>query len=138
MRPLLRDPTLRPRAEDMDAAHAAATALLRIRTSSRLFRLGSAAVIQQKVSFPPSDPGVVAMLVDDSVGADVDPDLDGVLVVLNASPSQATVVGVGEGWTLHPVQAEGADPVVKSSVAADLAVTVPPRTTAVFVRPGPR
>ena len=101
MAPLLGDEALRPGAEDMDAAHAAAADLLRIRMSTPLFRLGSAAAVQQKVSFPQAAPGVVAMHVDDTAGADADPALRGVLVVLNASPGEQTVSSVGDGWTLH-------------------------------------
>jgi pullulanase/glycogen debranching enzyme len=134
MRPLLGDPALRPAPEDMDAAHAAAADLLRIRMSTPLFRLGSLDAIQEKVSFPDADPGVIAMHVDDTVGADSDPELDGVLVVFNASPSRTTVADVGGGWTLHEVQARGADPVVRRSETGGGAVTVPARTTAVFVR----
>ena len=134
MAPLLGDEALRPGAEDMDAAHAAAADLLRIRMSTPLFRLGSAAAVQQKVSFPQAAPGVVAMHVDDTAGADADPALRGVLVVLNASPGEQTVSSVGDGWTLHPVQTSGADPVVRRSSAAGGAVTVPGRTAAVFVR----
>ncbi|MGH3331937.1 MAG: pullulanase-type alpha-1,6-glucosidase, partial [Nocardioidaceae bacterium] len=133
MRPLLADPALRPGPADLDAAHAAAADLLRIRMSTPLFRLGTADAIQEKVSFPAADPGVIAMLIDDTAGADVDPDLRGVLVVFNADPDPRTVDGVGDGWTLHRVQAEGADPVVRESVAGDGKVTVPGRTTAVFV-----
>ncbi len=134
MKPLLADPNLRPHPKDLDAAHAAAEDLLRIRMSTPLFRLGSAAAIQDKVSFPSADPGVVAMHIDDTVGSAVDPELDGVLVVFNASPDPTTVEDVGDGWTLHQVQADGADPVVKESSASEGAVTVPGRTTAVFVR----
>jgi hypothetical protein len=118
----------------MDEAHARALDLLRIRMSTPLFRLGDATAIQDKVSFPAADPGVVAMRIDDTRGRDADPALDGVLVVFNASPGASTVDGVGDGWVLHRVQADGSDPVVKRSVAAGGAVTVPGRTTAVFVR----
>jgi hypothetical protein len=118
----------------MDAAHARALDLLRIRSSSPLFRLGSAAAIQDKVSFLDADPGVIAMLVDDTVGSDADADRDGVLVVFNATPSATTVAGTGDGWTLHDVQAAGGDEVVKGSTVAADAVTVPARTTAVFER----
>lgn len=134
MRPLLADPALEPGPEAMDAAHAAALDLLRIRTSSPLFRLGSAAAIQDKVSFLDSGPGVIAMLVDDTFGADADVDRDGVLVVFNATPSATTVSGTGAGWSLHDVQASGVDEVVKGSTAAADAVSVPARTTAVFER----
>ena len=74
------------------------------------------------------------MVLDDTVGADVDPDRDGVLVVFNASPSATTVAGTGAGWTLHDVQASGGDEVVKGATAAADSVTVPARTTAVFER----
>lgn len=134
MRPLLADPALKPGPADMDAAHAAAADLLAIRMSTPLFRLGTAAAIKEKLSFPEADPGVIAMHVDDTVGADVDPLHSGVLVVFNASPSETTVSGVGDGWTLHTVQATGRDEVVQGSSAAEGAVTVPARTTAVFVR----
>ncbi|HEU4511915.1 MAG TPA: pullulanase-type alpha-1,6-glucosidase [Nocardioidaceae bacterium] len=134
MRPLLADATLKPGPADMDTAHAAAADLLAIRMSTPLFRLGSAAAIQEKVGFPEAEPGVIAMHIDDTLGADADPDLSGVLVVFNASPSETTVASVGDGWTLHRVQAEGRDGVVKGSSAADGSVTVPARTTAVFVR----
>lgn len=134
MRPLLADPELRPRPSHLDAAHAAALDLLRIRTSTPLFRLGEAELVQQKVSFPAAEPGVVAMHLDDTAGADVDPALDGVLVVFNATPSATTVHGVGDGWRLHEVHVEGADEVVRRTRAAEGAVTVPGRTTAVLVR----
>jgi pullulanase-type alpha-1,6-glucosidase len=134
MRPLLADPALDPTPAAMDEAHARALDLLRIRTSSRLFRLGSLEAIQAKVSFLDAEPGVVAMLVDDTAGTDADPERDGVLVVINASGAPATVAGTGSGWALHDVQASGTDAVVKRSTVAADAVTVPARTTAVFER----
>ena len=134
MRPLLADRALDPGPEAMDIAHARAQDLLRIRMSSRLFRLGSLEAIQAKVSFLDAEPGVIAMLIDDTAGSDADTDRDGVLVVFNATPRATTVGGAGTGWALHDVQASGTDEVVKgSSVAAD-GVTVPARTTAVFER----
>ncbi len=89
MAPLLANPALKPGASDIAAAEASALDLLRVRSEVDLLRLGSAELIQQKVTFPGSGPdaapGVIAMLVDDLVGADVDPALDGALVVFNAS-----------------------------------------------------
>jgi pullulanase-type alpha-1,6-glucosidase len=134
MRPLLADPALEPTPAAMDEAHARALDLLRIRSSSRLFRLGSAEAIQAKVSFLDAEPGVIAMLVDDTAGADVDPGRDAILVVFNATPDATTVGGAGSGWTLHDVQASGTDTVVKGSSVAGDRVTVPARTTAVFER----
>jgi hypothetical protein len=74
------------------------------------------------------------MIVDDTAGADADPDRDGVLVVFNATPGVTTIAGTGGGWTLHDVQAAGGDEVVKGATVATDAVTVPGRTTAVFER----
>src|SRR5664279_807575 len=51
-RSLLADPALVPGPADIAASGAAALDLLRIRSSSRLFRLGSAETIIQRVSFP--------------------------------------------------------------------------------------
>ncbi len=134
MRALLADPALDPGSAAMDEAHARAQDLLRIRMSSRLFRLGSLEAVQAKVSFLDAEPGVVAMLVDDTAGTDADPDRDGVLVVINATPQATTVARTGAGWTLHDVQAGGGDAVVRGSTAGSDSVTVPARTTAVFER----
>lgn len=140
MRPLLADPLLRPAASDVRAAHERALELLRIRFSSPLFRLGSAALVQQRVSFPlggsTQTPGVIVMALDDRVGPDVDPRYEGIVVVFNAS-DEATTQTVsslaGARYTLHPVQAGGVDPVVRQSSYSRGAFTVPPRTVAVFV-----
>ncbi len=93
--PLLADPALTPTADDVATASAAAQDLLRLRFSTPLFRLGDPALIEQKVTFPGSgaqaQPGVVTMRIDDTVGRDVDRRLDGVLVVLNATPEAVSV-----------------------------------------------
>jgi pullulanase-type alpha-1,6-glucosidase len=144
MKPLLANPALKPAAGDVATATAAAQDLLRLRFSSPLFRLGSAAAIDDKVSFPVSGtadahPGVVVMRVDDTKGADADPGLDGLVVVFNATPDAVTqkVPGVGGALQLSPVQAGGSDPVVKTAThdASAGTVTVPARTVAVFVQP---
>jgi pullulanase/glycogen debranching enzyme len=67
--PLLADPRLKPKPAHIRAAHEAALDLLRIRASSRLFRLGSAAAITSRVSFPVAGtwqqtPGVIVMSID--------------------------------------------------------------------------
>lgn len=144
LKPLLADPALKPGADDVAAATAAAQDLLRLRFSSPLFRLGSAERIQQRVSFPlggpDQTPGVVVMRLTDAVGADLDPALEDVLVVFNATPEATTqTVGglAGRSFALSPVQAGGSDPVVRGTRwdAAAGAVTVPPRTVAVLTAP---
>ena len=110
-----------------------------------MLRLGSADLINQKVTFPLSGtqaaaPGVVVMRVDDLVGPDVDPGYAGALVVFNASPEQVTQVVpglAGAELSLSPVQSGGADPVVKATRwdSTTGAVTVPGRTVAVLLQP---
>jgi pullulanase-type alpha-1,6-glucosidase len=144
-RPLLADPALKPSAADVATAGAAARDLLRLRSSSGLFRLGSAALIEQKVSFPVSGsadahPGVVVLRIDDTIGPDVDPGLRGLVVVINAGadPVRQRVPGLaGQALGLSPVQAGGADPVVRGTTweAGSGTATVPARTVAVLVQP---
>ncbi|WP_353650145.1 pullulanase-type alpha-1,6-glucosidase [Nakamurella sp. A5-74] len=139
MKPLLADPALVPAPSDIAAGTARAQDLLRLRYSSPLFRLPNAATIEQKVSFLTSGPdqaaGVIAMQLDDRVGKDVDPRLERIVIVFNATPGSQTVPVTGAGaLRLSPVQAGGTDPVVRTSTVSGSAVTVPGRTVAVFVQ----
>ena len=132
MRPLLADPALEPSPADIRAARDRAAELLRIRFSSPLFRLGSAREIQRRVSFPTGGPGqtpgVIVMAIDGRRD---------IVVVFNATPTATTqtVPALARGgYALHPVQAAGGDPLVRtSSYRSDGSFTVPGRTTAVFV-----
>jgi len=144
MAPLLADPALKPAPSDIATASAAARELLELRSSTRLFRLGSADAIEQKVSFPGAGPdaapGVVAMLVDDTVGRDADRRLDGLLTVFNASPEPVSLElpGLrGRDFGLSRVQRDGADDVVRQTRwdAGSGTVTVPARTVAVLEDP---
>ncbi|MCX4761459.1 pullulanase-type alpha-1,6-glucosidase [Streptomyces sp. NBC_01275] len=117
-----------PQIEDASAAY---RDLLRIRTTEQAFSLGTAARVQSALSFPLSGtdetPGVITMELGDLV------------VVFNATPTaQRQTVGAlaGTGYRLHPVQAAGADPVVKAArfERASGAFTAPARTVAVFSR----
>ncbi len=145
MRPLLADPALKPAASDVQIASAQAQDLLRLRFSTRLFRLGSAEAIRAKVSFPASGtadahPGVIVMRIDDTQGADLDPALKGLVVVFNATPdavSQRVAGLTGASLQLSPIQATGSDPVVRAATwaPATATATVPPRTVAVFLQP---
>ncbi|MGO0576609.1 pullulanase-type alpha-1,6-glucosidase [Ornithinimicrobium panacihumi] len=145
MRPLLADPSLKPAPEDIEQASAMAADLLRLRFSTELFRLADPALIQEKVSFPVSgtesgDEQVIVMRIDDTVGTDVDPALDGLVVVFNASGEAVDqiVPGLeGASMELSPVQAAGADEIVKTATwdAAAGTAHVPARTVAVFVQP---
>ncbi|MFF3466178.1 pullulanase-type alpha-1,6-glucosidase [Streptomyces sp. NPDC002619] len=105
--------------------------LLRIRTTEQAFSLGTAVQVQDQMSFPLSGkdetPGVITMKLGDLV------------VVFNATPQeQEQRIGAlaGTSYRLHPVQADGADAVVKTSsyAAGSGTFSVPARTVAVFTR----
>jgi hypothetical protein len=111
-----------------------------LRASTPLFRLGAAALVRQKVSFPGVAPGVIVMLIDDRLGPSVDPARSALVVVFNATPfptTQFVPAAAGAGFELHPLQASGPDPVVRSATftCGSGAFTVPARTAAVFVLP---
>ncbi|MGK9220252.1 MULTISPECIES: pullulanase-type alpha-1,6-glucosidase [unclassified Microbacterium] len=139
MAPLLEDPALKPTADDIATAEAAALDLLEVRSEVGLLTLGSSELIHEKVSFPATDaPGTIAMWIDDLRGADADPELDGALVFFNASdePVTQSLAGLeGRALALTPAQADGSDPVVQeTSWSADTAtIEIPARTVAVLV-----
>ncbi len=109
-----------------------------------MFRLGSADLINQKLSYPLSGtpaaiPGVVTLRIDDTVGPNVDPSLKGLVVVFNTTGSAVTqqLPGLsGAALTLSPVQAGGSDPIVKQTTwtASTGTATVPARTVAVLLQ----
>ncbi len=146
MRPLLENPDLKPTPAQIEASSQAAMDFLRVRSSSRLFTLGSTDLVRAKVTFPNSGAsavdGTIMMLIDDQVGArdDIDPAIDGALVVFNATGQTLTqrVDGLaGRAFALHEAQAQGTDEVVKAASfdARTGTVTVPARTVAVFTQP---
>ncbi|MEU7030327.1 pullulanase-type alpha-1,6-glucosidase [Streptomyces sp. NPDC046275] len=128
-KPLLVNPALTVGCPEITAASAAYRDLQRIRTTEPVFSLATAGEVQQRLSFPLSGrdetPGVITMRLGDLV------------VVLNATPAGTTqhvAELAGKGYRLHPVQAAGADPVVKTAAydEASGTFTVPARTVAVF------
>ncbi len=143
MAPRLADARLRPAPADIAFTRAAFRDLLRIRASSSLFRLDTAAAVQQRLRFHNTGPGQNPALV---VG-----ELDGrglagagfrrVLYLLNASAAAQSLTlptSRGQPWVLHPVhRAPGAaDRLVATQAAFDRAngrFSLPPRSAAVFV-----
>ncbi|MCL7423585.1 pullulanase-type alpha-1,6-glucosidase [Streptomyces sp. YS415] len=123
--------TVKVGCEQIDGASAAYRDLLRIRSTEGAFSLGSAEQVQSKLAFPLSGtdetPGVITMTLGDLV------------VVFNATPEQQEqriAELAGTGYALHEVQAEGADPIVRTSSYEKESGTfaVPGRTVAVFSR----
>lgn len=138
---LLANPKLTVGADDIRATTAQFQDFLRIKRSSPLFSLPTLADVQQRLSYPLSGtaaeaPGVITLHLDGTGLAGAE---KGVTVVFNATPtaqSQTVSALTGTAQALHPVQAGGADPVVKQSGfdAATGTFTVPGRTVAVFVQ----
>ncbi|MET9900842.1 pullulanase-type alpha-1,6-glucosidase [Streptomyces sp. NPDC006446] len=127
--PLL--PSVKVGCGQIDGASAAYQDLQRIRTGESVFSLSTAGQVQSTLSFPLSGkdetPGVITVRLGDLV------------IVFNATPEkQEQTVGsqAGKAYALHPAQASGADPIVKSSSYAEKTGTfaVPARTVAVFTR----
>ncbi len=142
LQPLLANPALKPSPEDIRQAHEQALDVLTLRRWTRLFRLRTARQIREKVSFPVSNtwqqiPGVIVMRINDRVGDPVDHRHVGVAVVFNATPRTVHqgVPGSTSRFTLCPVQALGADDVVREAAAVDGGFRVPARTVAVFAEP---
>ena len=136
------DATTTPGPADIAAASAHFQEMLRIRKSSPLFRLRAPADVKTRVDFlnfgSQQVPGVIVMTIADGscAGADLDPDRDGIVVVINADKASHTMTVPGaDGAVLHPVQQASADPTVKTASVAGHDLTVPARTTAVFQVP---
>jgi pullulanase len=142
IRKLFMDATTAPGPAHIAAASAHVKEMLRIRSSSRLFRLRTKEDVLERVDFhnggPQQVPGVIVMTISDGscAGADLDPERHGIIVVVNASKGGQTLEVAGaSGATLHPVLQASADPVVRQASVSGSQVTVPARTTAVFQVP---
>ncbi|MFC1406845.1 MULTISPECIES: pullulanase-type alpha-1,6-glucosidase [Streptacidiphilus] len=138
--PLLARTDLVPGCAAEQSASAQYQQFLQIKKSTPLFSLTTAAAVQQRLSYPLSGtsgetPGVITLHLD-GTGLNT---YKSVTVVFNATPTsqQQTVTGLaGTSQKLHPAQAGGSDPVVRSSAfdPATGTFTVPARTVAVFVQ----
>ncbi len=134
-RPLLANKALKPGVQDTNRAYTHLQELLKIRSSSPLFHMETAAQVQQGLTFlnsgPQQTPGVIVMHLKGSAVPYRD-----IVVVFNASGKtvdfkDSTLAPLK--LSLHPVQAASADPVVKGSKVTGNMLSVPALTTAVFV-----
>jgi pullulanase len=142
-RPLLADPALKPTPADIAWTRDAFRDLLRIRASTPLFHLATAADVRQRISFPNSgptqEPTVVAELIDGRGLGDAK--FGAVLVFLNADkqPHALALPELrGRHWQLHPVHraAHAADTRIAHEARVDDATglfTLPARSAIVFV-----
>ena len=143
MKPRLANLQLKVTPADIQRARDHFRDMLQIRRSSPLFRLRTARDVIERVRFYNVDkggvPGVIVMEIsDEGKAATLDKQFARVVVVFNGTPQSQTLADkafAGAKFALHPVQANGADAVVKQVTfdVAKGAFTVPARTTAVFV-----
>ena len=142
MVPYLADPALVADSDDITLTTALFEELLAIRASSPLFRLGDADLVQERLAYhntgPSQLPGLIVMSLSDLVGADLDPNHELIVVLINANDAAQTFTEaafVGLDLDLHPVQQASVDPIVGTTTFDVVTGTfvVPGRTTAVFV-----
>ena len=146
MQPLLADPSLAPTRRDIRASAMHFREVLRLRKSSPLFRLTTAAAVQEHLAFlntgPSQVPGLIVMSLTDDTG-EVDRRFQQIVVLFNANSQAATFAApelAGKRFRLHPIMAESSDELVQSAEfhRATGTFSVPGRTTAVFVASRPR
>ncbi len=134
--------SLVPTADDMNMASDMWQDLLKVRYSSKLFRLGTGAAVSKRVKFLTAGPkapiGLIAMrIVDFGKGIkNIDPTYKSIVVVINASKSSLSYTATNlktAKMSLHPVLKTGADSVVKTAKFSKGKFTIPALTTAVFV-----
>ena len=138
--PLLSDPALRPTPVHLARALLGFLDALRIRRSSRLFRLRTGAEIIAATSFFNQGPGQIPGLIVERIAppGGVPGDFDQAAVIVNPTPAEQSFADAafrGGALVLHPVQAGSRDPGTRRSRfdAPAGAFTVPARTVAVFV-----
>jgi pullulanase-type alpha-1,6-glucosidase len=145
MAELLGQPGLRPGPQHIQAALAHFEEMLAIRRSSPLFRLRTAAQVNQRLRFhntgPSQVPGLIVMSLSDNNAVQLDPDYDLVVVLFNAGKDAVRfplAELVDPQLSLHPVQAASRDPLARAARfdAASRTFEVPGLTTAVFVGKG--
>ena len=133
----LADPRIAPGPAEIAWARDVFRDLLRIRATTPLLRLHTAAQIRERLSFPDSgpqqNPTLVAMRLD---GRGM-PGARAVMVVFNVAPQDQAIALPEEAasrWTLHPVQQQGADLRVRERARfAAGRFEVPARSAAVFL-----
>jgi hypothetical protein len=129
---------LRPAEAHIRRAVAHFKEMLRIRRSSRLFRLRSAQEVDRHLRFhntgPHQWPGLLAWSLSDPEGL-LDPEHRLIVVLWNAGGAPAALDARavdGARLRLHPVQAVSDDPIVRAAAADAASLRVPGRTAAVF------
>jgi pullulanase len=123
--------------------------LAELRQSSRLLRLGSGAEVIKRVDFrntgPDQVPGLIVMTVDDGVtsGADLDPAIEGLVVMINATNQPQSIGDFRDGkdqpidlstLQLSPAHHVG-ESIARDATANGGTLTLGAWSAAVFVKP---
>lgn len=123
--------------------------LAELRQSSRLLRLGSGAEVIKRVDFrntgPDQEPGLIVMTVDDGInaGADLDPAIDGLVVMINATNAPKSVSDFRDGndqpidltsLQLSPAH-HGGESIARDAAVNGGTLTLGAWSAAVFVKP---
>ncbi len=141
LKPLLADPTLKPTPAHIQRALEHFEEMIRIRKSTNLFRLRTAAEVQQRVRFENTGPQQIPGLIVMHIGGEryvAEGAYSDAVVLFNSSDKEqkfASDTFKDTNLELHPVLKESTDPVVRSASfdASTGTFTVPARTTAVFM-----
>lgn len=127
--------------EHMEFAHQVFMDQLKVRYSTPLLRLGDADEIHNRVGYhntgPDQIPGLIAMTISDGscTSEDLDPNLDGVLILFN-SDRQTREIDLGvTGLEIHPNLQNGADGVLIQATETNGLINIPPISAAVFIKP---
>lgn len=112
---------------------------VKIRFSSSLFRLTTANDIIKQVHFlntgKKQQQGLIAMLLTSNKNSDLHDNYRQIMVIFNSSAKQKSFTYTNaKQFTLHPVQQQSADNIVRQAHSQENKFIVPALTTAIFVR----
>ncbi|MCG2784355.1 MAG: pullulanase-type alpha-1,6-glucosidase [Anaerolineae bacterium] len=146
IRPLLANPDLQVSPDDIQFSLANFETFLKIRKSSRLFRLQTADDVSAHMVFfgagKEQTPGLIAYWLKNDGADSINDPFKHIVVVFNAT-IEAQAIALedvkGQSFMLHPELQNGADEMVRNAVFENASglFNVPPRTTAVFVVDNP-
>lgn len=143
------DKHVKPSGTDMATMVGFYQELAELRQSSRLLRLGSGAEVIKRVDFrntgPDQEPGLIVMTVDDGInaGADLDPAIDGLVVMINATNAPQSISDFRDGndqpidltsLQLSPAH-HGGESIARDAAVNGGTLTLGAWSAAVFVKP---
>jgi len=136
----LADPSIAPGPAEIAWARDVFRDLVKIRASTPLLRLASAAEVNKRVSFPGSGPGQNPVLIATRIDGRGLGGFKAVMTLINVSPQAQTLKlpdEAGAAWRLHPVQQgrRAADQrVARQAKSLNGQFDVPARSAVVFVQ----